>query len=199
MGLAAPRPFGGERREVRLGCHGQRQRGRERVERVIARQRRRDRRSPGIACRALRRARPAEETWTMGWPEQREDDVAPRVDVVDGHEQFAESRLSEIVREQFDVAAREVPGVRRRNRRCASNQVPQFRERAGDETPRGQRRADETPHPRVPRAPAGASLDRGPRSARHQRGRLREGARRARAAEWSSAARRARRARRPNR
>ena len=41
--LAAPRPFGRERHEVRLGGERDRQRRRQRIERVVARRTRRDR------------------------------------------------------------------------------------------------------------------------------------------------------------
>ena len=80
----------------------------------------------GRACRRLA-ARTGEETRPVILRQQREDEIAPRVHVVHGDEQLAESRLPEVLRDELDVAAPELGRRWRRQRRGAANQVPELR------------------------------------------------------------------------
>ena len=70
--------------------------------------------------------------------EQREDDVATRVDVVHRDEQLPEPRLSKIVREELDIPTGEIVRVRRSYRRRSANQIPQFGASAVEELRRAQ-------------------------------------------------------------
>ena len=96
------------------------------------------RRGPACAERMDRRSSGAE---------QREHEVAPRIEVVHDDEQLAEAGLSEVVGEQLGVAAGEVLRVRLSDLRAAANRAPT--------APRGSRR-------RPPPSPIGAA------SAAHQ-------------------------------
>ena len=60
--------------------------------------------------------------------EKRKNHVAARIDIVNGDEQLAKTRLSKIVGQQFHVPARQIVGIRRGDRRRATNQVPQLRQ-----------------------------------------------------------------------
>jgi len=60
----------------------------------------------------------------MSVAEQRKDNVAACIDVVNREEQFSKTRLSEIVGEKFDIPAREIGCRRRRDWRRAPDQIP---------------------------------------------------------------------------
>ena len=105
---------------------GKRQRGCERVERMIARdagQIEAFESADGI----LGRAGPAEKTRAMCLAEQRKYEITPRVHVMDGDQQLAKSGLPEILREELDVASGQIARARRRNgapRRESGSTVP---------------------------------------------------------------------------
>ena len=82
---------------------------------------------------------------------KREDQVTPRVHVVDRDQQLAKSRLPQVLGEQFDVLPRELLAPRRSDRRGAANQVPQVGRAAGGEGLAGQRRAEQPPQQPAPR------------------------------------------------
>src|SRR6185312_6793962 len=86
-----------------------------------------------VSRRALRRARAAEEAKAMGVAEQREDDVAPGVEIMGGDEQLPEAWLSEIVGKQLHVSASQVLRFRRGDRRRPANQIPEFRQRTTEQ------------------------------------------------------------------
>ena len=65
--------------------------------------------------------------------EQREHDVASRINVVHGNQQLPETWLTEIVRQQLHVAAREIVRFRCRDGRGSANQIPKLRERSGEQ------------------------------------------------------------------
>ena len=108
---------------MRCGRDRQRQRGCQCIERVITR-------DPGQieyfqrSRPPVRRAGPPEKTRTMSVAEEREDDIAARIDVVNCNEQFAEAGLSKVVGQQLDIPPREI--VRRGgcNRCGAADQIP---------------------------------------------------------------------------
>ena len=83
--------------------------------------------------------------------QQREDEIATRIHVVYDHEQLAETRLAEILGDELDVAAAQFNRRRRRQRRGATNQIPELRAAALDE--RGRPRAGRRSTGRPARAP----------------------------------------------
>src|SRR5512133_2065054 len=103
MRLAAPHPFSRKRREMRLGGDRQRERARERVERMIPA-------DPGQVERFERTGRPLGRPWTAEEPlpvrcaEQGKHKIAPGIHVVHRYEQLTEAWLAEILGQQFNVS-----------------------------------------------------------------------------------------------
>jgi len=144
---------------VRLGGDGQRERRRERVERVVARdaaQVEHLERTPS----AVGRAGPAEKPLPMGAAEQRKHEIAPHVHVVDEDEELSKSGLPEILRQQLHVSPRKLSRRRRRQRRGAANQVPQFHQAPIDDGRGREGRAQKAPHHAVARPASGPRTER---------------------------------------
>jgi len=130
--LPSPRPLRGKRGQVRLTGDRHCQRRRERIKCVISRDSGKVESLESPRC-AFRCARPAEETRTVRMSKHGEDDIAPRVQIVNGYQKFTKSRLTEIVRQQFDVPAGEILRVRCRDGSRATNQIPKLRDRLPEE------------------------------------------------------------------
>jgi hypothetical protein len=77
--------------------------------------------------------------------DEREDQIAMRIHVVDGEQQFAEAGLSEVLREHFGVTPAEIHARRRLQLRRPAHQVPHDAPAVFDRGPRGQRRAHHAP------------------------------------------------------
>ncbi len=141
MGLAAPRPFRGKPHQVRLGGHWHRERGRKRVNGMVAG---RPAEVERFRCSGRRlSARPREEPRAMVLRQQRKDEIATRIHVVRNHQELTESRLAEIFGNELDVAAAQFNRGRRRQWRGATNQIPEFRAATLDERGCRERAADQ--------------------------------------------------------
>ena len=105
--LAAPRPFGRKAQEVRVGGNRHAEAGGERVDHVLAPDSR-EVEGLGRASAVSGTRGVAEEALPVFVAQEREQHVAPGVHVVRHEQQLAESRLSEVLGQQLDVAAPEV-------------------------------------------------------------------------------------------
>src|SRR3954463_8005191 len=161
MCLATPRPFGGERGQMRRRRDRQRERGRERSECVIARDARQIERLH-LARGTVSYAWPSEETRPMRVAKKRKHHVAARIDVVNGNEQLAKTGLSKIVGEKFDIPPRQVVRLGRSDWRRSSDHVPDLRTRCRTEVPGGQGAPKPPPQDRRPCAPPHVCTHRRP-------------------------------------
>ncbi len=141
MRFAAPGSVRRERDQVRIAGNRQRHRRGKRIEAVVPRDAREVEcfNLPNRACRT----RPAEESGPVRAGQQREHQIAPCVQIVRGDHELPKARLPQILREQFEIASRELHRRGGRERRRTSNQVPELGRAALDERRRRKRTAED--------------------------------------------------------
>ena len=123
---------------------------------VIARRRRRGRTLRRGAPSAASPVGAANQIAAAAFADQREHQVAVRVDVVHRDDQLAESRLPEVLGEQLGVAPRRARRRRLLQLRGAAHQIPHHRQQRSTAASRRQRRAAPRATSTRPRAPAPA-------------------------------------------